>query len=126
MEHEQSTRIPVAPDRLYRTIADVGNLTRFIPPLKSVRRTDADHVEVEAEYEGHQEHGEAWFRTDDEGKRVEWGSEGHPYHGWMQVDGDGEGSQLTVHLTTEHLTSEHLDEVKDYVRGTFESIRKLF
>jgi ribosome-associated toxin RatA of RatAB toxin-antitoxin module len=126
MEHEQTTRLPVPPDRLYRTIADIGNLTRFVPPLRSVRRTDADHVEVDAQYEGHEQHGQAWFRTDDAAQRVEWGSEGQPYRGWMQVEADGDGSRLTLHLTTERLTSEHLGEVKGYVASTIESLRKLF
>ena len=63
MEHESATTIPVPPKRLYSALADVANLTRFIPPLKSVRRTDPEHVEVDAEYEGHAEHGQAWFRT---------------------------------------------------------------
>lgn len=126
MEHEQTTRIPVAPDQLYRTIADVGSLTKFIPPLTSVRKTDAQHVEVEAQYEGHEQHGQAWFRVDDEAKRVEWGSEGQPYRGWMQVEPDGEGSKLTLHLHTERLTSEHFGEVKGYVASTIESLRKLF
>jgi ribosome-associated toxin RatA of RatAB toxin-antitoxin module len=126
MEHEQTTRIAVAPDRLYRTIADIGNLTRFIPPLRSVRRTDAEHVEVDAQYQGHEQHGQAWFRTDDAAKRVEWGSEGQPYRGWMQVEDDGDGSRLTLHVTTERLSSEHLGEVKGYVASTIESLRKLF
>jgi ribosome-associated toxin RatA of RatAB toxin-antitoxin module len=126
MEHEQTTRIPVAPDRLYRTIADIGNLTRFIPPLRSVRRTDAEHVEVDAQYEGHEQRGQAWFRTDDASKRVEWGSEGQPYRGWMHVEDDGDGSRLTLHVTTERLGSEHLGEVKAYVASTIESLRKLF
>lgn len=121
MEHENSTTIRVPPDRLYRAIADVGNLTRFIPPLKSVRRKDSDHLEVDAEYEGHEEHGEAWFRADDEARRVDWGAEGHPYHGWMQVEPDGEGSKLTFHLSTAHAV-----DVQEYVRSTFESIRKMF
>ena len=48
MEHVSSTTIPVAPDRLYSALADVGNLARFIPPLKSVRRTDPDLAHVVA------------------------------------------------------------------------------
>jgi ribosome-associated toxin RatA of RatAB toxin-antitoxin module len=121
MEHESTTTIPVAPDRLYGALADVGCLTRFIPPLRSVRRTDPEHVEVEAEYEGHEEQGQAWFRTDKAARRVEWGSEGHPYRGWMQVDPDGEGSKLTLHLTTEHAS-----DIKQYVASTFDSIREQF
>jgi carbon monoxide dehydrogenase subunit G len=126
MEHEQTTRIPVAPERLYRTIADIGNLSRFIPPVRSVRRTDAQHVEVDAEYEGHEQHGQAWFRTDDDARRVEWGAEGQPYRGWMQVEPDGEASRLTLHVTTGRVGSEYLGEVKGYVANTIESLRKLF
>jgi carbon monoxide dehydrogenase subunit G len=126
MEHEQTTKIPVAPDRLYRTIADIGNLSRFIPPVRSVRRTDAEHVEVEAEYEGHEQHGRAWFRADDDARRVEWGAEGQPYRGWMQVEADGEDSRLTLHVTTGRVGSEYLGEVKGYVANTIESLRKLF
>jgi ribosome-associated toxin RatA of RatAB toxin-antitoxin module len=121
MDYEDSIRIPAAPERLYRTIADVGNLTRFIPPIKAARRTDAEHVDVEAEYEGHEQHGEAWFRADEDAKRVEWGSEGQPYTGWMKVEAEGEGSKLTFHLTTMHAAN-----VQKYVNETFESIRRMF
>ena len=127
MEHEQTARIPVRPERLYRTIADIGSLTKFIPPLRSVRRTDPQHVEVNAEYEGHQQHGQAWFRTDDAAKRVEWGAEGQPYRGWMQIEPAGDdASNLTLHVSTERLTGEHLGAVRAYVASTIESLRKLF
>jgi hypothetical protein len=118
MEHESSTTIPVSPDGLYDAIAGVRNLTRVIPPLKSVRRTDPEHVEVTAQYEGPEEHGEAWFRTDDESRRVEWASDEHPYRGWMQVEPDRDGAKLTLHLNTPHA-----DDIKDYVSSTFEAIR---
>jgi ribosome-associated toxin RatA of RatAB toxin-antitoxin module len=121
MEHESTTTIPVSPDRLYHAIAEVGNLTRFIPSLKSVKRADSEHLDVTAEYEGHEEHGRAWFRTDDEARRVEWGSDEHPYSGWMQVDPDGEDSKLTLHLNTPHA-----DEIREYVAKTFEAIRNYF
>jgi ribosome-associated toxin RatA of RatAB toxin-antitoxin module len=121
VEHESSTTIPVAPDRLYGAIADVGNLTRYVPQLRSARRTDAEHVDVEASYGGHEQQGEAWFRTDDEARRVEWGAEGHPYHGWLQVDSEGDGSKLTFHLTTAHVS-----EIQEYVTKTFDSIRGMF
>jgi hypothetical protein len=83
-------------------------------------------VEVDARYEGHEQHGEAWFRADDAAKRVEWGSEGRPYHGWMQVEADGDGSKVTLHVASERLTNEQLGELKGYVGSTIESLRKLF
>jgi hypothetical protein len=121
MEHESSAHIPVDPDRLYRTIADIGNLTRFVPQLKSVRRTDAEHVDVKASYEGHEQHAEAWFKADDDARRVEWGAEGHPYHGCMLVEPEGDGSKLTFHLTTEHVSDVH-----GYVARTLDSIKAMF
>ena len=121
MEHEHSASIPVDADRLYKTIADVGKLTAFVPQLTSARRTDAEHVDVEASYGGHEQHGEAWFRTDEAARKVEWGAEGHPYHGWMQVEPQDSGSKLTFHLTTTHVS-----DIKEYVNSTFESIRKMF
>ncbi len=52
MEHERSATIPVGTDRVYGAIADVTNLTRFEPQLRSAKRLDADHVDVEASYGG--------------------------------------------------------------------------
>ena len=120
MEHEQSTTISVAPDQLYRAISDPGNLTRFVPAITSVQRRDAEHVDVEARYEGHAEHGEAWFRADDDARRITWGAEGSPYEGWMSVAADGAGSKVTLHLTTPHEI-----DVDEYVQQTFDSLRSL-
>jgi ribosome-associated toxin RatA of RatAB toxin-antitoxin module len=121
MEHESNATIPVAPDRVYGAIADVANLTRFVPQLRSAKRLDADHVDVEASYGGHDQHGEAWFRTDAAARRVEWGAEDHPYHGWLQVDAADDGSKVTFHLTTTHVA-----DISDYTQRTFDSIRAMF
>jgi carbon monoxide dehydrogenase subunit G len=120
MEHEQTTTINAAPDELYRAISDPAKLTRFVPAITSVHRRDAEHLDVEARYEQHAEHGEAWFRVDDGARRIAWGAEGGPYEGWMAVAPDGAGSKVTLHLTTPH----ELD-VDEYVQQTFESLRRL-
>jgi hypothetical protein len=75
---------------------------------------------VEASYENHVERGEAWFHADEDSRRVSWGAEGSPYTGWMTVEPEGEGSKVTLHLRTPH----ELD-VDEYVRQTFESLRRL-
>lgn len=102
MEHKATTTIPVPPDRLDR----------------AVRRTDAEHVEVEAECEGRHEEGQARFR-DDDAERVGWGSDAHAYSGWMQVEPDGEVSRLTPHSTAPRAV-----DGKECVASTFDSIRK--
>ncbi len=121
MEHEQSTTIPVSPDRLYKSIADLTSLVKFVPGLTSLRKTDPEHVDVEADYDGRHQRGEAYFRTDDDARRIDWGAEGHPYRGWMQVQPEGEGSKLIIHVTTVQVS-----DIQQYVKDTFESIRKQF
>jgi hypothetical protein len=121
MEHERSAYIPVPADRLYKTIAEIGNLTKFIPGLTATRPAEGDKVDVEAEYDGHTQHGQAWFRTDDAAHKVEWGAEGHPYHGWLDVGDEGDGSKLTLHLTTGDV-----GDIGGYVTSTFDSIKRMF
>jgi hypothetical protein len=49
------------------------------------------------------------------------GRSGIHYRGWMQVEPDGEGSKLTLHLSTARAS-----DIKQYVASTFESIRRQF
>jgi carbon monoxide dehydrogenase subunit G len=120
VQHEHSEHVAAAPDRLYAVLADVENLAHYVPQLTGAQRRDGDTVEVEARYEGHTQHGEAWFRPDEGRRRVEWGAVGGSYHGWLQVDPDGDGSRLTLHLETVHT-----DDVDRDVAGTLDAIRRL-
>src|SRR4051794_5068376 len=101
MEHEHTEHIAAPPDAVYAAIADVSNLPRFVPQMTGARPSGGDRVEVDARYHGREQHGEASFRADPEQRRVEWGSPSG-YRGWMQVDGDGDGSRLTLFLSTRH------------------------
>ena len=121
MEYESATTIPVPPDRLYQAISDAGNLSKLIPALTSVRRSDPKHVEVTGKYAGHRQQGSAWLRTDDAVRRVDWGSDAHPYRGSLQVDPDGAESRLTLHLTTSQV-----EDIEEYVMTPFETIRDEF
>jgi uncharacterized protein YndB with AHSA1/START domain len=120
MEHEHAEHVAASPDRLYRVLADSDNLAHYVPQLTAVHRKQGETVEVEARYEGKTQHGEAWFRADEERHRIEWGVEGGSYHGWLQVDPDGDGSRLTLHLTTVHAPNVDSD-----VAGTLDAIRRL-
>jgi hypothetical protein len=76
-------------------------------------------VEVDARYEGHEQHGEAPFSADVAARRIEWGT-ANGYHGWLQVDADGEGSRLTLFLDTPHAAASDHD-----VAATLDAIRML-
>lgn len=119
MEHEHTEHVAAAPDRLYAALAEVDNLSHYVPQVTEARRSGDDRVEVRARYEGKTQEGEAYFRTDEADRRIEWGSESG-YHGWMKVDGDGDGSRLTLSLHTER------GDAPDHeVAGTLEAIRRL-
>jgi uncharacterized membrane protein len=119
MQHEHTEHVAATADAVYAAIADLNNLPRFVPQLTAVRATEGDQIEVDARYEGHEQHGEATFRADDAERRIEW-SAPSGYHGWMKVDPDGEGSRLTLFLETRHGTERDHD-----VAATLDAVRML-
>jgi uncharacterized membrane protein len=119
MQHEHTEHVAAPPDAVYAAIADVTNLPKFVPQLTAARAAGGDRVEVDARYEGHEQHGEASFSTDDAARRIEWGA-ASGYRGWMQVDADGEGSRLTLFLDTPRAAASDHD-----VAATLDAIRML-
>jgi hypothetical protein len=98
---------------------DVNNLPRFVPQMTAVRAMGDDRVEVDARYEGREQHGEASFHADDGERRIEW-SAPSGYHGWMKVDPDGGGSRLTLFLDTRRGAERDHD-----IAATLDAIRML-
>jgi carbon monoxide dehydrogenase subunit G len=119
MQHEHTEHVAAAPDAVYAAIADVTNLPRFVPQMTAARPSGGGRVEVDARYEGHEQHGEASFSTNDAERRIEW-SAASGYRGWMQVDADGDGSRLTLFLETRHGAESDHD-----VAATLDAIRML-
>jgi uncharacterized protein YndB with AHSA1/START domain len=100
MEHEHTEHVAASPDRVFAAIADPENLPHYVPQLTAVQRGDGDKLAVEARYEGHTQHGEAWFRAEEAKRRIEWGAPGSEYRGWIEVSPEADGSRLTLFLTT--------------------------
>jgi carbon monoxide dehydrogenase subunit G len=121
VRHEHTHHVAAPADKVYAALADVRNLPRYVPQMTSAEPHDGDHVTVEARYEGHTQHGEAWFKKDDERRRLEWGAEGSDYNGWLQVDEDGEGTSLL----TLFVATVHGDAPDPEVMGTLDAIRRL-
>ena len=120
MEHEHTQHVAAPADRVFAALADVTNLPRYVPQLTSASRGDGDTVNVEARYEGHTQHGEAYFRTDESERRIEWGAPSGEYRGWLQVSPDNDGSRLTLFLATARG-----DAPDNEVMGTLDAIRRL-
>jgi uncharacterized membrane protein len=119
VQHEHTEHVAAPAEAVYAAISNLSNLPRFVPQMTAVRRAAGDRVEVDARYDGHEQHGEASFRTDDGERRIEW-SAPSGYHGWMKVDPDGAGSRLTLFLDTRHAS------VRDHdISSTLDAIRML-
>jgi carbon monoxide dehydrogenase subunit G len=119
MQHEHTEHVAAAPDAVFAAISDVTNLPRFVPQITAAHPTDADRVEIDARYEGREQHGEATFQADAGDRRIEW-SAPSGYRGWMKVEPDGDGSRLTLYLNTPHGTERDHD-----VSATLDAIRML-
>jgi len=119
MQHEHTEHVAAPADDVYAAIANLDNLPRFVPQLTAVRPAEGDHIEVDARYEGREQHGEATFRAHDGERRIEW-SAPSGYHGWMKVDPDGDGSRLTLFLETRRGSERDHD-----VAATLDAIRML-
>ena len=74
MQHEHTEHVAAAPDAVYAAISDLSNLPKFVPQLTGARRAGDGQVEVDARYEGHEQHGSASFNTNDDERKIEWGA----------------------------------------------------
>src|SRR3954453_6936097 len=119
MDHVHSEHVAADPDRLFAAISDPGTLARFVPQLTRIDPQGDGQVGVEARYEGHTQRGEASFSTDADARTVEWGS-ASGYKGSMRVQPDGDGSMLTLSLTTAHV-----DHADHDIAATLDAIRRL-
>ncbi len=120
MEHEHTEFVAASPERVFRALADVSNLPRYVPQLTGAERLDGDKIRVQARYEGHTQEGEAWFRADESERKIEWGSPGSEYRGSIQVTPERDGSRLRLLLATAHG-----DAPDSEVMGTLDAIRRL-
>jgi carbon monoxide dehydrogenase subunit G len=118
VQHEHTEHVAAPAEAVYAAISDLSNLPRFVPQMTAARQA-GDRVEIDARYDGHEQHGEASFRVDDNERRIEW-SAPSGYHGWMKVDPDGDGSRLTLFLETRHGAERDHD-----ISATLDAIRML-
>jgi uncharacterized protein YndB with AHSA1/START domain len=119
VQHEHTEHVAAPPEAVYAAIADVRNLPRFVPQMTAARPLGDDRVEIDARYQGHEQHGEASFHADDGERRIEW-SAPSGYRGWMKVDPDDGGSRLTLFLETRHGAERDHD-----IAATLDAIRML-
>ncbi len=98
-EFEHSTTIDASPDEVYAFMSKVENLPKYLPTTHSAQPQEGERVRVQGEAQGHQYDSDGFFRQDRANHRIEWGADEGYYSGWLQVEGQGEDSSMTVHLS---------------------------
>jgi uncharacterized membrane protein len=123
-EHTRSASVDAPADQLFDYLSDVENLPRYFDSMTSAEPAGGDAVRTTANVDGQKVEGEAWFRVDDGARRIEWGSEGpNDYSGWLSVaNGDGGGSTVEVHVSTERAANGDVDEG---LEQTLDNIKRL-
>jgi uncharacterized membrane protein len=123
-EYEHTQTVQASPDVVYRFVSEVGNLPKYLPTTKSAQMQGADRVQVQGEANGHTYDDDGFFRRDEANRRLEWGSDDDHYKGWLRIDGDGNRSNVTVHLTFQKQEIPDQDErVRRGLRAALESIQ---
>ena len=98
---EYTDRIDVAApaDKVFRFVADVENLPRYLPTVHHAHPQRGERVEVDGEANGHKYNSDGWFKVDENTRTMSWGSDGeNDYSGKMVVSGDASHAKVECSL----------------------------
>lgn len=122
-DYQRSIDVAAPSGRLFDYLADVHNLPQYFASMKSAERSSGESVDVVADVQGTERHGEAWFHVDEERRHLRWGSEGSSnYHGELDIAGDDETSTVTVKLHTERVDS---GAIESGLAQTLDNVKRL-
>lgn len=122
-DYEQQTHVDAPAQALFDYLADVRHLPLYFSGMTSAEPGDGEEVHTTAEVNGQEAEGDAWFRVDRDGQSLAWGSEGpNDYHGRLEVEDDGDGSSVRVHLHTDRVAS---DEIDEGLKSTMANVKRL-
>ena len=99
-DYSAETDVHAPADAVFRYIADVKNLPKYLPTVHSAAPQQGERVQVEGTANKHDYSSDGWFKADNGARTVTWGSDGeNDYHGKMSVTGDGSRSHVKVTIT---------------------------
>ncbi len=122
-EFESSTFVDAASDAVYDFVADIANMPKYMPTTKSAQSQGENRVRVQGGGEGFQYDSDGYLRRNSDGNRLEWGADEGHYNGWMQVDDEGGGSNVTIHLTFKKLEGMPDEAVNEALQAALKSIK---
>ncbi len=135
-EYTDRIDVSAAPEAVFRFVADINNLPKYLPTVHQAKPQAGERVEVDGEANGHHYHSDGWFKTDAATRTMMWGSDGeNDYSGRMRVSGDGQRSTVECSLKFEPKPSvkQAMDEhqggpsaaMTDGLRASLQSIKNL-
>lgn len=131
-EFEASIYVEADADAVFDFVADISNMPKYMPTTKSAQSQGEGRVRVQGGGDGFSYDSDGYLRRNDQTNRLEWGADEGTYNGWMKVDGENQGSEVTIHLSFkngadyEQIPSQHVNEglqsalqsIKNEVEGT--------
>lgn len=129
-EYEDSLTVQASADAVVDFVADVRNLPKYLPTTKDAQSQGPDRVRVQGEAQGHQYDSDGYLRRAKEQGRLEWGADEGYYSGWLQVRPEGDGANVTVHISLRGKPpgapadgAPTPEQIQEGVRKSLESIR---
>ena len=99
-EYETSLPINAPPDAVFDFVADPHNMPKYLPTTHHADMQGEGRVHLQGEVKGNAYDADGWIRLDRTEYRMEWGADGErQYRGWMEIEGAGDQSLVTVHLS---------------------------
>jgi uncharacterized protein YndB with AHSA1/START domain len=94
--HTRVMRVPA--EDVYDYIADVRNMSTYLPTTKKADTDGPGRVRVQGEVKGRRYDSDGYLRRIDDRNRIEWGADEGDYSGWMEARRRGEATEVSVHL----------------------------
>lgn len=129
-EYEESLTVGASADTVIDFVADVSNLPKYMPTTKAAQSQGEDRVRVQGDAQGHHYDSDGYLRRATEQGRLEWGADEGYYSGWLQVRPEGEGANVTVHISLRGAppgadpdSAPAPEQIQEGLRKSLESIR---
>jgi uncharacterized protein YndB with AHSA1/START domain len=95
--YTDETEIHAPAADVFRYVADVKNLSKYLPTVHHAEPHGGGKVQVEGTANDHDYKSEGWLKADEAAKTVTWGSDGQTeYNGKMTVSGDARRAKIAI------------------------------
>ena len=122
-EFEQSITINRAPEQVFKSVADIEKMPKYLPAFHRIERQAGERIRAEGEIMGYRFTQTGYCKSDDELRRMDFGSDDPAMStGWLQV---GPGPDLAAADVTVHLSLQIRPEQEEMIRTRFKNLEEM-